>query len=115
MRDNAYKYGRYVNENQETRWATTEEIRKSGTFIDLSADRYPVGGLPLLSDGKTAFVDGEDRHSLLFGATGSKKTRLFCMPMLNIFAKAGESFVATDPKGELYAKTSESNRRVTLD
>jgi hypothetical protein len=28
------------------------------------------------------------------------------MPMLNIFAKAGESFIATDPKGELYARTS---------
>ena len=26
--------------------------------------------------------------------------------MINMFAKAGESFIVTDPKGELYAKTS---------
>jgi len=104
--ENVYKYARYVNSNQETRWATTEEIRHSGTRIDLYADTYPVAGLPLLSNAKEAYVDGQDTHTLIFGATGSKKTRLFCMPMLNIFAKAGESFVATDPKGELYAKTS---------
>ncbi len=106
MNSNNYKYGRYINKNQETRWATTEEIQKSGTYVDLSADTYPGAGLPLLSDGREAYVDNEDTHTLIFGATGSKKTRLFCMPMINFFTKAGESFVATDPKGELYAKTS---------
>ncbi len=106
MQDNQYKYGRYVNLNQETRWATTEEIQRAGTYIDLQQEHYPGAGLPLLSNGREAYVDNKDTHSLIFGATGSKKTRLFCMPMLNLFAKAGESFVATDPKGELYAKTS---------
>lgn len=28
------------------------------------------------------------------------------MPMINMFAKAGESVIFTNPKGELYAKTS---------
>ena len=106
MKDNNYKYGRYINRDQETRWATPEEIRRSGTFVDLNDEQYPVAGLPLLSDAKTAYVDGEDTHTLIFGATGSKKTRLFCMPMLNFFSKAGESFIATDPKGELFSKTS---------
>lgn len=106
MKENNYKYGRYINSNQETRWATTEEIQRAGTYVDLNSIKYPTGGLPLLSNGKEAYVDGKDTHTLIFGATGSKKTRLFCMPMLGIFAKAGESFVATDPKGELYAKTS---------
>ena len=106
MKDDNYKYGRYINTNQETRWATTEEIRAAGTYIDLAAKKYPGAGLPLLSNGREAYVDSKDTHSLIFGATGSKKTRLFCMPMLNMFAKAGESFVTTDPKGELYARTS---------
>lgn len=106
MKESNYKYGRYVNSNQETRWATTEEIQKAGTYVDLTQDTYPGAGLPLLSNGREAYVDSKDTHTLIFGSTGSKKTRLFCMPMLNIFAKAGESFVATDPKGELYAKTS---------
>lgn len=106
MKDKNYVYGRYINTNQESRWATTDEMQSAGTYVDLCQDSYPGGGLPLLSNGREAYVDSKDTHTLIFGATGSKKTRLFCMPMLNIFGKAGESFVATDPKGELYAKTS---------
>ena len=106
MEHERYKYGRYVSTNQETRWATQEEIRRSGTHIHLLDEDYGAAGLPLLSNGVDAYVDNEDTHSLIFGATGSKKTRLFCMPMLNMFAKAGESFIVSDPKGELYARTS---------
>lgn len=95
-----------INTNQETRWATEEEIRNSSSHIHLIDREYPAAGLPLLSDGKNAYVDNEDTHSLIFGSTGSKKTRLFCMPMIGMFIRAGESFVATDPKGELYRKTS---------
>ncbi len=105
MNNEAYKYIRY-NAVQETRWATLDEIRDSCSYIDLSEEDYPAAGLPIISNGKEAYVDNLDTHSLIFGATGSKKTRLFCMPMINMFAKAGESFIATDPKGELYAQTS---------
>ena len=101
-----YKLGKYQNINQETRWATVDEIKRSGTYVNLSADKYSGAGLPIMSDGCEAYVDSSDTHSLIFGATGSKKTRLFCMPMLNFFIKAGESFVATDPKGELYARSA---------
>ncbi len=105
MNGDSYKYVRF-NTAQETRWATREEIEESGVHIALNEDDYPAAGLPLLSDGENAFVDNADTHSLIFGATGSKKTRLFCMPMVNMFAKAGESFIVTDPKGEIYAQTS---------
>lgn len=102
----AYKYSQYITRNQETRWATVDEIKNSGTYINVEQPYCSIGGLPLISNGKDVYVDGKDTHTLIFGSTGSKKTRLFCMPMINIFAKAGESFVVTDPKGELYAKTS---------
>ena len=105
MNSDAYKYLRF-NSAQETRWSTKEEIAQSSSFINLNSEDYSVGGLPLLSDGVQAYVDNADTHSLIFGATGSKKTRLFCMPMVNILAKAGESFIVTDPKGEIYAQTS---------
>ena len=101
-----YKYAKYVTSHQETRWATIEEIQQSGAYVDLTQEHYPAAGLPLISDGKNAWVDNTDTHSLIFGATGSKKTRLFCMPMLNMFIKAGESFIVTDPKGELYERSS---------
>lgn len=101
-----YKLGKYQNLYQETRWATAEEVKRATTYLNLLDYRYPTAGLPIISDGYNAYVDGNDTHSLIFGSTGSKKTRLFCMPMLNMFIKAGESFVATDPKGELYARTA---------
>ena len=106
MNEQGYTYNRYVNRSQETRWATSEEIRAAGTYVNTADKTYPVAGLPIMSDGREVYVDGQDHHTIIFGATGSKKTRLFCMPMLNLFAGAGESFIATDPKGELYAKTS---------
>ncbi|MBE6587993.1 MAG: type IV secretory system conjugative DNA transfer family protein [Ruminococcaceae bacterium] len=100
-----YKFGKYQQINQETRWATTDELKHSGTYVNLHDDTYPGAGIPLMSDGHEAYVDSSDTHTLIFGSTGSKKTRLFCMPMLNFFVKAGESFVVTDPKGELYARS----------
>jgi len=101
-----YKFAKFFRTHQDTRWAGAEEIRALTTRLDLGADRYGAAGLPVLSDGHQAWVDGSDTHSLIFGATGSKKTRLFCMPMLHMMAGAGESFVVTDPKGELYQRTS---------
>lgn len=102
----SYKYDFYSSQNHESRWATIDEIKNASAYIDLNAEDYPTAGLPLISNGVEAYVDDKDTHSLIFGATGSKKTRLFCMPLINMMLKAGESFVATDPKGELYAKTS---------
>ncbi len=101
-----FKYNAYLADSQQTRWATVDEIKSSAAYINLSKGICSVGGLPLISDGNEMYVDDKDTHTMIFGATGSKKTRLFCMPMLNIFAKSGESFIVTDPKGELFAKTS---------
>ena len=101
-----YKFSKFFRQQQDTRWAGADEIRARTTRLELGDDRYPACGLPVLSDGHRAWVDGSDTHSLIFGATGSKKTRLFCMPMLHMMVGAGESFVVTDPKGELYTRTS---------
>lgn len=106
MIKDTHKYARYITTNQETRWATTDEIKNASTYLNLSDEHYKTAGLPLMATPDEMYVDGKDTHSLIFGSTGSKKTRLFCMPMINTFAKAGESFIVTDPKGELYDKTA---------
>lgn len=108
MIENKYtRFERYTEYMpSESRWAEPSEIKADSTEIDLSADACPVAGLPLISDGEKAWVDGKDNHALIFGSTGSKKTRLFVMPMINMMIKAGESFIATDPKGELYERTA---------
>jgi type IV secretion system protein VirD4 len=102
------KYGKYLTSELGARWADIEEIKESTTLtkINVSDDIYPGAGLPLISSPDHVWVDSSDTHSIVLGSTGSKKTRLFAMPLLNILATGGESFIATDPKGELFAKTS---------
>jgi len=108
-----FEFARYIKNENDARWADPEEFTQetnslfpSVTKINVETEDCPVGGIPIISDGSTAYVDGSDTHTMIFGATGSKKTRLFAMPLINMLALAGESFIATDPKGELYDKTS---------
>ena len=63
-----------------------------------------VGGTPILydHDSKTVFVDSDDTHTIVYGATGSLKTRAIVMPTIKILGKAGESMIINDSKGELH-------------
>jgi type IV secretion system protein VirD4 len=108
MKKENYEFGQYLTQDVGSRWADSEEIKNAHTItkIHIESDHYNGCGIPVISDGQTAYVDNSDMHTMIFGTTGSKKTRLFAMPLINMFAMAGESFIATDPKGELYNKTS---------
>ena len=88
-----------------TRFRNVEEIKSTYPSINLTKNRYPAVGVPLYVEGNNVYVDDTDSHTVVFGATGSKKTRLVVMPSIEFFCRAGESFVVTDPKGEIYAKT----------
>ena len=63
-----------------------------------------VGGVPLSSSNETGTVsiDSSDSHTLIIGATGSKKTRLVVMPTVKILCHANESMIIVDPKAEIY-------------
>nr|WP_129734446.1 type IV secretory system conjugative DNA transfer family protein [Parabacteroides goldsteinii] len=90
----------------DSRWSTRQEYLSSLYHIDLSSNNIiGYGGIPLFSNGTNIYIDPTDAHTLIIGATGSKKTRLLGMPALKMYAYAGESFIATDPKAELYEKT----------
>lgn len=89
--------------NSSVRWAKEDEMKQDCHCQRLSDPLAKCrGGLPIVSNGDTVYVDDGDVHSLIIGSTGSKKTRLFAMPMLELILRAGESVVVTDPKGELY-------------
>jgi len=49
---------------------------------------------------------GLSDHVIVFGATGSGKSRGFVMPFIYQAAKRRESIIIVDPKGELYERTS---------
>lgn len=88
------------------RWATEEEFKKGLTEVSLEDCSVEQSGIPLLCSDTSAYVDTSDSHSLIIGSSGSKKTRLFILPSIYSLAKAGESMVITDPKAELYERTS---------
>ncbi len=71
--------------------------------VHLKDDTYEAGGIPVINDGKDAWVDANGQpHSLIMGASGSGKTQAFMFPLIKILGRAGESMIVTDPKGELY-------------
>ena len=66
------------------------------------------GGVPLFynKEAKKVFIDHTDKHSVIIGSTGSKKSRLLAMPTIVSLGAAGESMIISDPKAELFLKTS---------
>lgn len=66
------------------------------------------GGFPLLYDSENEWlvVDGNDNHTLVFGSSGSKKTRTMVLPSIHVLAEAEESMIIHDAKGELYDRTA---------
>ncbi len=90
---------------QENRWATLEEF-KDGLSRQRIGTPQEASGVPLMVEGDDIYVDETDSHTLIFGNTGSKKTRNFCIPAVFAMGGAGESMIISDPKGEIYRNTS---------
>ena len=84
------------------RWEDPEAFRDALERIDVHGASCSHGGVPLIGDAEGVYVDPGDSHTLIIGSTGSMKSRLMCMPGLEIMSRAGESVVVTDPKGELF-------------
>lgn len=97
-----------LHREPESRWATNAEIIKNVDIkkIDPNKEAYSAAGLPFIVGKNEIYVDDGESHSLIIGSTGSGKTRRLVLPLINILARAGQSIVVTDPKGELYAKTN---------
>lgn len=89
-----------------SRWATASEYKKELTKVEVKADTLPTAGVPMISDGKNMWVDAGEDHYLIVGATGSGKTVIIAKPTIKLLAKASESVIVTDPKGELYEATA---------
>lgn len=53
---------------------------------------------------RKVIIDPTDTHTLVYGSTGSLKTRAIVMPAIKILSYAGESMIINDSKGELFAR-----------
>jgi len=89
-----------------SRWATDKEMKKHLDKVDPLADESEVAGIPLMNNGKEIWVDSGEWHNLIIGSTASGKTESIVQPMVKTLAKAGESMIITDPKGEIYERNA---------
>lgn len=85
--------------------------REMDGVLDLAPDiRKHRGTILGMIDKKVVCVPEDsmmNRNIAVYGASGSKKTRAFCVNMIFQCAARGESLLITDPKSEIYEKTSE--------
>ena len=96
-------YAGYVYEKPTTYWTSTEEAKKRLTKVDLTdLGGLKAGGMPIISDGKAAYIDDSDGHTALIACSGMKKSICGFMVLIRMLAAAKENMVITDPKGELY-------------
>lgn len=95
-----------MNRINSTAFVSQEELASRLQEVNLKEETYEAGGIPLIVKNDCAYVDDSDSHTIIFGSTGSKKTRMFVMPSVEILSRAGNSFFVSDPKGEVYKKTS---------
>ena len=89
-----------------SRWAKDKEIKEELSCVPIEAKTAPAAGVPLILNDKEMWVDNSEYHSLVIGATGSGKTQTVILPLVHSLAKKKESMIITDPKGEIYEKTS---------
>ncbi|MDD2409325.1 MAG: type IV secretory system conjugative DNA transfer family protein [Bacilli bacterium] len=92
-----------------SRWSKDNEIKnaKDVDKIKISDSDTKAAGVPLINNGKEMWVDNGENHTLVIGATASGKTTAVVDPLVQSLAKAGESMILTDPKGELHRNHSE--------
>lgn len=91
-----------------SRWAKDKEIKAEEDIVMVTpGQEYSnAAGVPLILNDKEAWVDNGEYHTLVIGSTGSGKTQTVIKPTVKLLAKAGESMIITDPKGEIYEATA---------
>ena len=95
-----------------SKFEPTESFLEASTVVDTNVDKFENVGIPLAQiDYDTYATSGEEKHCFVIGETGCGKTRRVIFPTIRLMAKAGESMVISDPKGELYRQTADSLRK----
>lgn len=100
-------YAGYVYEKPITHWTPTNIVKSRLTNVNLNSSAgIEAGGMPIISDGKNAYIDAKDGHCAIIAPSGMKKTVCCYMPLITCLAKAKENMILTDPKGELFSRTA---------
>jgi len=100
-------YAGYIYEPDKVCWSSDEQVKKRLVGVDLSKkDWKRAGGLPVICNGRYAYVDAGDSHTAIMASSGQKKSTCAFLPIISSLIRSSMPYLAVDPKGELYAKTS---------
>ena len=89
-----------------SRWAKDKEIKEELSCVKITQKNSKEAGVPIVLNNEEMWVDNSEYHTLVIGATGSGKTQTVIFPMVHSLAKARESMIITDPKGEIYEESA---------
>lgn len=94
------------------RFETTERFLQNTSVVNSTESELKSAGIPLTHiDENTYATSTDELHCFVIGDSGCGKTRRVILPTIRLLAKAGESMVISDPKGELYRTTANSLRK----
>lgn len=120
--------GQEMDLTYDAQWITKDKIKDQFGIISTTWANLPslqntgIVFRNTIENGKYQIAMKDEYHCLVVGATASGKTSLVLVPTIRILGHSGEkpNLVITDPKGELFTKTSkimedEGYRVLTLD
>lgn len=97
------------------RWAKVKDLVRCGLMNRVRASALPPNSLPIAKafGGRDIFLPPSQwlRHFVMFGPTGSGKSKTFFISMIRAVL-GNSSCLVYDPKGELFAQTADSAKRI---
>jgi len=111
----AYRVRRMSTAHGSARWAKASDLIRCGLMNRIKGLPLPANALPLAKAfrGRDVFLPAKQwlRHFVMFGPTGSGKSKTFFMSMIRAILNKSSCLVY-DPKGELFAQTANSARTI---
>ncbi|MFN0139237.1 MAG: type IV secretory system conjugative DNA transfer family protein [Pyrinomonadaceae bacterium] len=111
----AYRVRRMSTAHGSARWAKASDLIRCGLMNRVRGLPIPANALPLAKAfrGRDVFLPASQwlRHFVMFGPTGSGKSKTFFISMIRAILNKSACLVY-DPKGELFAQTAASAKQI---
>lgn len=110
-----YRVKRMSTAHGSARWAKAKDLVRCGLMNRIRGLPLPANSLPIAKafGGRDVFLPPSQwlRHFVMFGPTGSGKSKTFFISMIRAIL-AESACLVYDPKGELFAQTAKSAKSV---
>ena len=111
----AYRVRRMSTSHGSARWAKASDLIRCGLMNRIKGLPIPANALPIAKAfrGRDVFLPTSQwlRHFVMFGPTGSGKSKTFFISMIRAILNKSSCLVY-DPKGELFAQTARSAKTI---